>query len=133
SLAHTLETAVERVGELLGVEQLAVYLRQEGKLVAAAGRGLAGPHLPLAERLLELALGPLRGRGIVHVPDAVADDRLGGAAGTAAEAAIESAIAAPLVAAEEVIGLLALYPTRERPLTENDTALLLPLAGQLAV
>src|SRR5207249_1582273 len=29
SLAHTLETAVERVAELLGAERLAVYLREE--------------------------------------------------------------------------------------------------------
>ena len=41
SLAHTLETAVERVAELLAVEQLAVYLRRDRRLFAAAGRGIS--------------------------------------------------------------------------------------------
>src|ERR671923_903114 len=76
SLAHTLETAVGRVAELLGAERLAVYLRDDGRLGAAAGRGLAGPHVRVAERLLELALGPYRGRGILVVEDAAADPQL---------------------------------------------------------
>jgi len=127
SLAHTLETAVERIAELLGVGQLAVYLRQEGRLVPAAGRGLTGPHVRVAERVLELALGPLRGR------DAVVLDEPSGVEEAAAEAGIEAVVAVPLIAAEETIGLLAVYPEAGRRLTENDVALLAPLAGQLAV
>ena len=133
SLAHTLETAVERVAELLAVEQLAVYLRRDRRLFAAAGRGLAGPHVRVAERLLDLALGPLRGRGIVQIDDVAADERLADVEEAAAEAAIGPAVAVPLIAAEETIGLLAVYPAPGRTLTENDAALLLPLAGQLAV
>src|SRR5207237_267072 len=56
SLAHTLQTAVESVAELLGVERVGVYLRTEQRLLAAAGRSLAGPHAVVASRLLELAL-----------------------------------------------------------------------------
>ena len=70
SLAHTLETAVERVCELFGVDRLAVYLVEEegGALEPAAARGLAGPHVPVGQRLLELALGPARAHGICTSP-----------------------------------------------------------------
>src|SRR5262249_19245746 len=71
SLAHTLETAVARVAALLGVERVAIYLRAgEGRLTAAAGQGLAGPHQRVAERLLEAAFGLVRSRRIVTVADA---------------------------------------------------------------
>src|SRR5207302_2021969 len=71
SLAHTLETAIDRVSELLEADRLAVYLIEENeqRLLAAAGRGLPGPHVRVAERLLELALGPFRGRGFLVVED----------------------------------------------------------------
>ncbi len=62
SLSHTLETAVERIAELLGVERVAVYLLDGGRLQPVAGRGLAGPHARVGDSLLSLALGPLRGR-----------------------------------------------------------------------
>jgi serine phosphatase RsbU (regulator of sigma subunit) len=127
SLAHTLETAVERIAELLGVGQLAVYLREDSRLVPAAGRGLAGPHVRVAERVLELALGPLRGRDVVLL------DQLSGVEEAAAEAGIEAVVGVPLIAAEETIGLLAVYPQANRRLTENDVLLLAALAGQLAV
>ena len=81
----------------------------------------------MAERVLELALGPLRGR------DAVVLDEPSGVEEAAAEAGIEAVVAVPLIAAEETIGLLAVYPEAGRRLTENDVALLAPLAGQLAV
>src|SRR5215204_4918830 len=59
SLAHTLETAVERVVELTGSGEVAVYLREADRLTApAASVGLQGPHVEIAELLLELALGP---------------------------------------------------------------------------
>jgi serine phosphatase RsbU (regulator of sigma subunit) len=133
SLAHTLETAVARVRELLEVERLAVYLQEEGRLYAAAGGGLAGPHVRVAERLLELALGPARGRRAVVVDDAGADSRLGPARDAAAEAGIEAAIALPLLVHDERIGLLAVYPPRGRRLSDHEHALLSALAAQLAV
>ena len=133
SLAHTLETAVERVAELLGVDQLAVYLREGERLLPAAGRGLTGPHVRVAERLLELARGPLRGRTVMVFESVAAHPLLAAAADAAGEAGIEAALAVPLVAQEETIGLLAVYPRRRRRLGENDVALLAALAGQLAV
>jgi serine phosphatase RsbU (regulator of sigma subunit) len=133
SLAHTLETAVARVGELLEADRLAVYLREDEHLYAAAGLGLAGPHARLAERLLDLTLGPFRSRGMLVVDDVSADQRLSGVADAAAEAGIEAAIAVPLLARDEVIGLLGVFPASGRVLTENESALLAALAVQLAV
>jgi serine phosphatase RsbU (regulator of sigma subunit) len=133
SLAHTLETAVARVSELLDADRLAVYLRDENRLFPAAGLGLAGPHERLAERLLELTIGPLRSRGMLVVEDVAADSRLGGVADAAAEAGIEAVIAVPLLAQDEVIGLLGVFPAKGRVLTENESALLAALAAQLAV
>ena len=133
SLAHTLEIAVARVGELLAIDRLAVYLRDEGRLYAAAGLGLAGPHARLAERLLELALGPFRGRGVVALRDVARDPRLASVGDAAAEAGIEGVVAVPLLVRDESIGLLAVFPSDRRVLTENETSLLLALAGQLAV
>jgi serine phosphatase RsbU (regulator of sigma subunit) len=133
SLAHTLETAVARVGELLEADRLAVYLRDDDRLYAAAGIGLAGPHVLVANRLLELALGPFRSRGMLVVQDVASDPRLGGVVDAAAEAGIEAAIAVPLLAGQDLVGLLGVYPIKGRILTENETALLSALAVQLAV
>jgi serine phosphatase RsbU (regulator of sigma subunit) len=133
SLAHTLDTAVARVAELLDTGRIAVYLREDDRLYAAAEVGLAGPHLRLAHRLLELALGPFRSRGVLTVRNVIADPRLPGVADAAAESGIEAAVAVPLVAHDEVIGLLGVYPPFGRPLTENESALLVALAAQLAV
>jgi serine phosphatase RsbU (regulator of sigma subunit) len=133
SLSHTLETVVERVGELLGAERLAVYLRDEGRLAPAAERALTGPHADVADRLLELVLGPFRGRGVLVVEDAAHDPRLAGLAPDLAAAGIEAAIAVPLVVPSSVVGLLAVYPERGRVPSENELALVTALAAQLAV
>ena len=133
SLAHTLETAVARVGELLDADRLAVYLREDDRLYAAAGIGLTGPHVRLAARLLELTLGPFRSRGMLVIPDVASDPRLAGAGDAAAETGIEAAIAIPLLAQADVIGLLGVFPAKDRVLTENESALLSALAVQLAV
>ena len=135
SVSHTLETAVERVAELLGVERVAVYLRgREGDaLEEAAARGLAGPHARVADRLLDLALGPGRGRAVLEVPDATRDRRLAAVAAAARETGIAGALAVPLLARGEVVGLLAAYPEGRFGAGENEQALLSALAGQLAV
>jgi serine phosphatase RsbU (regulator of sigma subunit) len=134
SLAHTLETAVHLIGELFTVDHVAVYLRAEqNRLTPAAGQALAGPHARVAERLLEVALGPGRGRAVVEVADVREDERLRDARDAARDSGIEAAFAAPLLVREEVIGLLAVYPSRGRRPTENEAALLSALAGQLAV
>jgi serine phosphatase RsbU (regulator of sigma subunit) len=134
SLSHTLETAVGRIAALLGVDRLAVYLQDEdGRLTVAEARGLAGPHVEVAERLLELALGPFRARGTLAVDDAAFDPRLDEVGEARAAAGIEAAVAVPLLVTEQLIGLLAVYPPRGRELAPDETALLSALAVQLAV
>jgi serine phosphatase RsbU (regulator of sigma subunit) len=133
TLAHTLETAVERVSDLLGVERIGVYLREGGRLTAAASRSLAGPHEPIAERLLELTLGPLRGRGMLVLEDVAAEPALADLDLELAEAAVEAAVAVPLVVPDEVVGLLAVYPPAGRAPGKNERSLLAALAAQLAV
>jgi serine phosphatase RsbU (regulator of sigma subunit) len=135
SLSHTLDTAIQHVSELLGAGRLAVYLAEENgqRLEPAAERGLAGPHVRVAERLLELLLGPARGRGLLGIPYAATDNRLRGVQDVLEEIGLEAAVAVPLRARDELIGLLAVYPDAGRELTENEEALLLALAAQLAV
>jgi serine phosphatase RsbU (regulator of sigma subunit) len=135
SLSHTLDTAIEHVSELLGAGRLAVYLAEErgGRLESAAERGLTGPHVRVAERLLELLLGPARGRGLLGIPYAGTDERLRGVQDVLEEIGLEAAIAVPLRARDELIGVLAVYPDAGREVTENEEALLLALAAQLAV
>jgi serine phosphatase RsbU (regulator of sigma subunit) len=133
SLSHTLDTAVERVADLVSCERVAVYLLEEGRLELAAGRGLEGDHLRVAQRLLELALGPFRARGMVTIEDAGWDARLTGVRDAAVAAGIESAAAVPLLVHEELIGLLAAYLPRARSLTASEMGLLTALAVQLGV
>jgi serine phosphatase RsbU (regulator of sigma subunit) len=135
SVSHTLKTVVERVAELLDVDRVAVYLRagDEGELEEAASRGLAGPHARVADRLLDVALGPSRQRTVLEVSDVVRDPRLTTAAAVAREAGIGSALAVPLVARGDVVGLLAAYPAGPLAAGEHETALLAAVAGQLAV
>ncbi len=135
SVSHTLETAVERVAELLAVDRVAVYLRgvADGELEEAASRGLTGPHARVADALLDVALGPLRERSVLEVSDVVRDPRLAPAATAARETGIGSALAVLLVARGDVVGLLAAYPEGRPAAGEHETALLAALAGQLAV
>ena len=135
SLTHTLDTAADRVRDLLSVDGLAVYLLTEDgeRLETAAERGLTGPHVRIGERLLELALGPAPWRGLVLVEDAATDARLAGTRDAVEEVGIEAAIGVPLRAGDQVIGLLAVYPNHGRALTENEESLLRALVAQLAV
>jgi serine phosphatase RsbU (regulator of sigma subunit) len=134
SLAHTLETAMEHVSELLGAERLAVYLAAErARLEPAAERELTGPHARIAERLLELLLGPARGRGLLGIAYAPSDPRLAPVQDVLEELGIEAAVAVPLRVRDELIGLLAVYPSAGRELSENEEQLLLALSAQLAV
>ena len=112
---------------------MAVYLREDGRLETAGVRGLAGPHLPVAERLLELALGPYRGRGLLTVTDAPGSRDLVAHRARIDEAGIEAALAVPLTLPDEVIGLLAVYPPRDRFPNENEQTLVAAIAAQLAV
>ena len=132
SLAHTIDTAVARVSELLRVERVAIYLGDGNRLSHEAG-GDSSAELAVAERLLELAFGPLRAQGILHVTDARADLNLAPVRDAVIEANVESILALPLVAREEVVGLLTVYLPFGRELEPNELALLSALASQLAV
>ncbi len=133
SLAHTLDTALDRVPGLLGVGALGLYLREDGRLETAASRDVTGPHAVVAERLLDLVLGPFRARGLVASSDAAGDRRLATVEAALGEAGIEAVHAVPLLVGGEVIGLLAVYPPRGWELTADQSALLAALAGQIAV
>jgi serine phosphatase RsbU (regulator of sigma subunit) len=135
SLAHTLATAVERVAELYATDRVAVYLwGADDQLVSAADIGLTGPHARVAERLLDVALGPARRRRpVVEVVDTAVDARFGEVRDAARESGIEAAFAAPLLARDEIVGLLAVYPEHGRRATESESMLLAALAVQLAV
>jgi hypothetical protein len=123
SLAHTLETAIDRIAELVGADRLAVYLLEpdEDRLFEAAGRGLAGPHTRVAERMIELARGPLRGREAMLIDDARSDLRLASVREQLAETGIEAAVGLPLRVREDLIGLLAVYPPSGRTLTPTSS------------
>jgi serine phosphatase RsbU (regulator of sigma subunit) len=130
SLSHTLDTAVDRVAELLGTQRVAVYLSGGRRLETAAERGLAGPHLRIAEAL---AFGRFRSRAVIEIPDAAADPGLAGVRDAVAESGVDAAVSVPLRAGNELIGLLVAYLPRGRRLQANEEALLAALAGQLAV
>jgi serine phosphatase RsbU (regulator of sigma subunit) len=133
SLAHTLETAVMRLPRLLDVRSVGIYLRQHGRFETAAAAEVTGPHLVVAGRLLELALGPFRARGFVASTDAAVDRHLLPVRAAVQESAIEAVHAVPLVTQSEVTGLLAVYPPKGRALTDDQSALLSALAAQIAV
>jgi len=133
SLTHTLETAVERIAELTGSGHVAIYLREGERLTAAASRGLQGADADLAERLLELALGPFRGRGYVFIEDMRRDSRLRGLETTWEETGIRRVLFIPLIVHDEVIGALGVFKTRPRPYREGEEGLLVALSSQLAV
>jgi serine phosphatase RsbU (regulator of sigma subunit) len=132
SVTHTLETAVERIAELLQVEQVGVYLREEGRLFTAAGRGLLDGHDEIAGRLGDALSGPLRARTAIQARAGDQDPALAATRAALAAAGQSSAVAVPLHVQDESIGLLIVYPGA-RAIGASDTALLTALAAQLAV
>ena len=89
SLSHTLETAIERVADLLGADRVAVYLRDGDEIAVAASRGIEGPHEAVADALLAAALRRARRASIVEV-DAPTDERLAPVRAQVAESGIDS-------------------------------------------
>src|SRR3712207_9004454 len=59
-------------------------------------RSLSGSHPALAERLLEIALGPFRSRGFLFIPDVARDPRLAGLDDVLAETGVRRALVVPL-------------------------------------
>ena len=132
SLGHTLETAVERTSELLRVDAIGIYLEDNEQLLPAAGRGVAGGHVEVAQRAAEAFLGPLRARSSLQANQRGRDAVLAGLRAALRKVGEESVVAVPLQVQEESIGLLVAYPG-ERELSAGDLALLTALAAQLAV
>jgi serine phosphatase RsbU (regulator of sigma subunit) len=132
SLGHTLETAVERTSELLQVDAVGIYLRDNEQLLPAAGRGVAGGHLEVAQRVSDAFLGPLRARSSLQAHQDGRDATLARLRAALRKVGEESVVAVPLQVQGESIGLLVAYPG-ERELSESDLALLTALAAQLAV
>ena len=128
-----LNVAVERIADLLGIERVAVYLNGEDGLRTAAARGLQGAHERIGARMLELALASGRLAGGVVVADALSDERLEPLRDVLVESGVEAIFALPLEAANELIGLLALYPSKDRVPDESERGLLEALRNQLAV
>ncbi len=132
SLAHTLQTAVERIAELLQVDQVGVFLQEDGRLRAAAGRGHAAADDDVAARLLEALHGPLRARGTLYATVQGREPALAAVRAALSAAGRDAVLAVPLIAQEEPIGLLVAYPGGRR-LGESETALVAALAAPLAV
>ncbi len=132
SLAETLETAVDRVAQLLPVDRLGLYLRDEHQLREAAGRALPAGHLRVATSLVEAMLGPLRPRSSVQANVAGNEPALARVRASLRSTGERCVIAVPLLVREEAIGLLVAYP-RIGPLPEGDASLLAALAAQLGV
>ncbi|MEO5574974.1 MAG: GAF domain-containing protein [Gaiellaceae bacterium] len=133
SLSHTLETAIERVAYLLGVDRVAVYLTEQDGIAVAAARGIEGPHEAVAGALLAAALRSRHGGVIVEIGDARSDERLARVRAHVEESGVRSALALGLVVGDEPIGILVVYPRQRRTLSASERALLTALAAQLAV
>jgi serine phosphatase RsbU (regulator of sigma subunit) len=132
SLSHTLETALDRIGALLGVGRLGLYLTDDEQLQAAAGRSLPTGHLDVADALLATAVGPLRARRVVRADVAGAEPALAAVRSALSAAGEPSAVGVPLLIRGEPIGLLVAWPG-ERGIAESDASLLDAIAAQLAV
>ena len=132
SLAHTLETAVDRIAELLQVEQVGVFLAGGRRASHAAGRGAAAADGDVAARLLEALHGPLRARGTLYATVGDREPALTAVRAALTAAGEEAVLAVPLTAQEESIGLIVAYPGARR-LGESETALVAALAAPLAV
>jgi len=133
SLAHTLDTAVDRIAELMRIDRVGIYLRDERhRLGTAAGRDLQQGHEEIADVLLSLATGALRARETIFVRSMSPDPALEPAARRLTAAGVPAALAVPLRVHDETIGILVAYPGVREP-APADRTLLAALAAQLAV
>ena len=78
SLAHTLETVVGGVAELLEVDRLAVYLREDGRLSTAVAVGSPEPHAAGRRASARARPRVRRGHAVLAIADAASDPRLDG-------------------------------------------------------
>src|SRR5205823_5287068 len=73
------------------------------------------------------------GRQALRVANAAADQRLRAVRDAVAETGIVTILASPLLVRDDVIGLVALYPSIPRRFSAEEAELLDSLAGQIAV
>ena len=111
---------------------MGVYLQEAGRLRAAAGRGHAAADDDVAARLLDALHGPLRARGTLYATVQGREPALASVRAALSAAGRDAVLAVPLIAQEELIGLLVAYPGGRR-LGESETALVAALAAPLAV
>ena len=115
SLSHTLETAVERIAELLAVERVAVYLLDGG--TAAAGRG-PRPRRPARARRGAAARPRARPfpwpAGVVHLAGRGSPTCSRAFAASSRSPGSRGYLPFRCSRARRSIGLLAVYPERER-------------------
>ena len=134
SLAHTLETAVVRAAEpARRAASVGIYLRSDGRLETAASCEVTGPHSVVAERLLELALGPFRARGFVAATDARADRHLVPVRAARRGGGDRGRARRPARRARRRDRPPCRLPAAGRALTDDQSALLAALAAQIAV
>ena len=134
SLSHTRRDGGRRLAELLGdgPRRRSTSTRTAGSRPRRRARSTA--RTSRSRRLLALALGvSARPRHRRRSRMRPGDPRLTAVASRSCRARMRSVIALPLLVVDEPIGLLAVYPRRRRPLTPNESALLVALAAQLAV
>ena len=131
SLAHTLDTALERLGGHARHRPHrrlphATDGRSPSRRARRRGAARSGRGGLLATALASRQRG--RGRGRRRL-----DRRAARAGSGAGEERGSLGWRSALVVGDEPIGLLAVYPRRPRPLSANERALLVALAAQLAV
>jgi serine phosphatase RsbU (regulator of sigma subunit) len=131
SLAHTLETGVERIAGLLDVDEVGLYLLDGHELVPAAERRLPEGHEEVARRLHDAMEGPLRARGAVQASVGGSERPLAAVRSALRRLGRTEVVAVPLRVGGESIGLLVAF-SGER-LSTSDLALLASLGVQLAV
>jgi serine phosphatase RsbU (regulator of sigma subunit) len=132
SLAHTLETGVERIAELLGVDEVGLYLLDGHDLVTAAERNLPDGHEVVARRLHDALEGPLRARGAVQASVGGSERPLAAVRSALRRLGRIDVVAVPLRVGGESIGLLVAF-SGDRRLPTSDLTLLASLGVQLAV
>jgi serine phosphatase RsbU (regulator of sigma subunit) len=132
SLAHTLETGVERIAQLLGVDEVGLYLLDGSELVTAGERNLPLGHETVARRLHEAMEGPLRARAAVQASVDGSDRPLLPVRTALRKLGRTDVVAVPLRVGGESIGLLVAF-SRDRRLPASDLTLLASLGVQLAV
>jgi two-component system, NtrC family, sensor kinase len=136
-LQPVFETLAENAVRLCEAERGFIW-RPDGQLLRAVVMHNASPEL--REYAEQNPMAPGRGSGaaraalerrIVHIPDALADPEY--TFGIREVDPIRTVLAIPMVKAEELLGVIAIYRLEVRPFTESQIALMETFADQAAI